>query len=249
MRWIRSGPNAGRVAAALGWSALALAGCQAAEAQPPVRAVSDLEFIILGGPDGRADLACFRCHGLEGGGDAAGAPRLAGLPAGYMEKQFLGYARELRPDKIMSPISRMLSETERRELARWYAALPPVTANPPSPPSPRGEQLYWRGDPGTGRLPCAGCHGAPWEGRGPGFPPLAGQPAPYIVRQLEHWRQGVRRNDPMGMMVEQARRMTGEEMKAVAGYLAATPPGGPSSPARTAADPVPFAAPPTAPSG
>lgn len=211
--------------------------CQAPSPAGAARTPVHAQLVVMGGGGGGPDDACFRCHGLDGSGDGA-SPRLAGLPAGYLEKQLLDYAAERRPDKLMSPISRMLSEEERRALARHYAELPAPAAPSAGVTSAAGGELYWRGSPRQGAPACAACHGSPAAGRGPAFPPLAGQPAPYIRAQLERWRRGERRNDPLGVMVVQARRLSDVQITEVAAYLASQSPNpsGLNAPAAAAAD-------------
>ena len=57
-------------------------------------------------------------------------------------------------------------------------------------------------------------------GVGEHFPPLAGQPASYLVAQLNAWRDGTRSNDPNQLMVGVAKAMTDDEIKAVAEFFA-----------------------------
>ncbi|MNP24900.1 Cytochrome c [compost metagenome] len=64
------------------------------------------------------------------------------------------------------------------------------------------------------------CHGPGGVGVGEHFPPLAHQPAAYLVAQLNAWRDGSRSNDPNQLMVGVAKAMNDEEIKAVADYFA-----------------------------
>ena len=63
------------------------------------------EVIAMSGGDGGAANACFACHGMAGQGDGVAAPRLAGLDAGYLQKQLRDYASGLRSDATMTPIA------------------------------------------------------------------------------------------------------------------------------------------------
>ncbi|MEG1629464.1 c-type cytochrome, partial [Pseudomonas sp.] len=67
---------------------------------------------------------------------------------------------------------------------------------------------------------CVQCHGPGGVGVGEHFPPLAQQPAAYLVAQLNAWRDGSRSNDPNQLMVGVAKAMSEEEVKAVAEYFA-----------------------------
>lgn len=59
--------------------------------------------------------ACITCHGESGEGNRAlGAPRIAGLPAAYIEKQLHDFARNpLQTGVILDPIARDYSKTPR----------------------------------------------------------------------------------------------------------------------------------------
>jgi cytochrome c553 len=55
------------------------------------------------------------------------------------------------------------------------------------------------------------------------FPPLAGQPSNYLASQLKAWKQGQRRNDPLGLMQHIAEKLDDSEISAVADWFAAQP--------------------------
>lgn len=205
---------------------LCLAAC-APRADGPDRFTETGRVIAFGGGDAGARNACFRCHGFEGEGDGKLAPRLAGLQAGYLQKQLEDYAAQTRPDPVMTPIARHLADRDRRAVAAWYASLPP----PVSAPDRRlgaelGRRIYIEGLPSRGVRACAACHGASAEGRGLANPALAGQPAAYTQEQLQRWKKGERRNDPRGVMVDVSRRLEDHEIAAVSQWLAAQPPAG-----------------------
>ena len=73
-------------------------------------------------------------------------------------------------------------------------------------------------------MPCNTCHGPGSNGVGGVFPALAGQYAPYLIKQLQDFRQGVRGNDPQQLMSTVALRMTDAEIAAVAAYLESVSP-------------------------
>lgn len=178
------------------------------------------ELIALSGGEAGAAKACFSCHGLDGQGDGIGAPRLAGLDAGYLQKQLDDYAADLRHDEIMTPIARRLGHDDRRAVAAYYAALP--VTDPTESPTP-GPALYLTGDPARGLVACAVCHGPAGQGVGPANPALAGQPAGYTVEQLRRWLRLERRNDPRGIMTAAAAPLTEPEIDAIAVWLETLP--------------------------
>lgn len=175
------------------------------------------------GPGGVAE-ACFTCHGREGEGNRASAmPRLAGLNAAYLAKQLADYVNGSRVSPIMLPIAQRLSKEDRDAVARYYARMDDAAPPPLGSVEPRlnqqGALLYAEGAGSRGVQACRNCHGPSAQGLPP-YPALAGQPASYVTAQLEAWRNGTRNNDPHGMMKAVAERMSGEDIEAVATYLA-----------------------------
>lgn len=204
----------------LAFAALA-AGCSDVSATSAERFAEDGRLIALSGAQAGAANACFTCHGLDGGGDGAGAPRLAGLDIGYLARQLEAYADGRRRHTQMEWIAARLSPTERQKVSAHYAAMPFETAARAMPqPAPA---LYHRGDPARGLAACADCHGPRGQGVGPANPPLAGQPAAYLAHQIEAWRLSKRRNDPGNVMLEISRRLTPREAAALSAYAAALP--------------------------
>lgn len=203
------------------------------EAKPTRDMFARGRLIVMGGGPGGSGAACVTCHGATGGGDSSGAfPRLAQLPAWYMYKQLGDYAGETRPNPIMTPIAQQLSAADREAVSVFYA----LSQAEPQPPQTRAETnaLQWgaalnavgsaeRGIPG-----CANCHGAEGEGIAPSVPNLAGQHAAYIAAQLQLWKEGTRRNDPMNVMKTIADKMTDQDIDAVADYFSRVQPVSPA---------------------
>lgn len=183
------------------------------------------ELVALSGGDAGAESACITCHGLRGEGDRRATPALAGLPMGYMHKQLEDYADGLRQSSVMRPIAKALHHRDRGSVAAYYAAMPPPPAQRAARPPPAAG-LYHRGDPDRGLPPCAACHGPAAQGLGPAYPPLAGQPAPYVARQLQLWREGRRRNDPLNQMARISQLLTPSEVAGLAQYVAGLSPAG-----------------------
>lgn len=205
----------------LSFAVIALeAGCSPAAPDAGRAFKSTGEVIALGGGDGGAKQACFLCHGLDGAGDGVSAPRLAGLDAGYLQKQLEDYATQLRPDGVMTPVAKRLDHNDRRAVAAYYAAMPHGSGRAAPTAAPTA---YFADDPERGVLSCASCHGEAGEGLGPGNPALAGQPSAYTLDQLRRWRKAERRNDPRGVMMAAAGRLTEAEMRAIAVWLQGRP--------------------------
>ncbi|MEW9624675.1 c-type cytochrome [Rhodanobacter geophilus] len=175
--------------------------------------------------------ACASCHGARGEGlpGDAKVPRLAGKPAGYLLQQLESFQDGQRHHAAMEYVVRPLSPDYLRRIAEYFAAqqvpyhrqsLPAVSAAARQ----RGEQLVRHGDPGRGVPACASCHGSTLTGVEPMMPGLAGLSYAYIDAQLDAWRTHQRVSDGPGCMVVVANRMTGDDVAAVAAWLASQPP-------------------------
>ncbi|MDE2256919.1 MAG: c-type cytochrome, partial [Xanthomonadaceae bacterium] len=70
---------------------------------------------------------------------------------------------------------------------------------------------------------CVQCHGPRGVGVGAYFPPLAGQPAQYLAGQMRAFKEGSRRNDPLGMMRHIALSLDDKDTDAVTAWFAAQP--------------------------
>jgi cytochrome c553 len=213
-----------------------LAGCGQTDRSSTDRLAATGELVALSGGDAGAANACIACHGVDGRGDGAGAPRLAGLDRGYLESQLQAYADGRREHPEMHWIANRLRPEQRQSVSAYYAALPFTPREQAMPTDSAAAKLYQQGDPARGLASCASCHGARGEGLGPANPPLAGQSAAYIAEQLERWRSSKRRNDPENAMLRISRALSRPESSALADYAAALP-GGPPRPESPAASP------------
>ena len=172
---------------------------------------------------------CVACHGVDGGGQAAaGNPRLAGLDAAYLQKQLDDFASGTRASPVMQATTKALGADERAALAAYYSKLPipPALAKPATPmpvADSVGAVLATRGHWDNNVPACVQCHGPAGVGVGAHFPPLAGQPAAYIVAQLRAWQQGTRHNDPLQLMQHLSSALSEKDIHAVAGWFAAQP--------------------------
>lgn len=163
---------------------------------------------------------CGACHGTDGNSNTPAYPSLAGQHPEYITKQLRDYKSGARRDAIMAPNVVGLSDEDMRNLGAYFAA---------QTPKPRlakdaelmaaGQRLYRGGNPGSGVPACASCHGPNGAGIPVQFPRLAGQHAKYVETQLKRFRSGDRANDGGKMMQVIARKMTDQEMRAVAEYI------------------------------
>lgn len=164
-----------------------------------------------------AALACASCHGANGTPPAgAPFPRLAGLPVEYVAKQLFDYRDGSRPNALMAPIAKALTDADVASLAWYYASLEVPAAKAASAPQ-RARQLARYGDHALAIPACVDCHGSVVTGGGPILPGLA-QPAAYTTAQLTAFRSGERRNDGDGIMQALAKRLSDADIKALGEY-------------------------------
>ena len=208
-------------------SSLGLAGCGTVERGSADRFTADGELLAVSGGDAGAPNACITCHGIEGRGNGAGTPRLAGLDRGYMAGQLEAYASGRRRHPEMEAIARKLTLAQHDAVSAYYAAMPYTPTRQMLGGTAAAQRLYHRGDPARRLAACASCHGTGGQGVGAANPPLAGQPASYLEHQLQQWRAGARRNDPQGEMQRISQALSPRESEALAAYassLAGDPP-------------------------
>jgi len=81
----------------------------------------------------------------------------------------------------------------------------------------QGSDLYRNGDLKRQVSACIACHGPLGEGNKPAsFPALRSQHADYLIKALKDFKSGARSNNPENMMHMIAKKMSDEEIKAVA---------------------------------
>jgi len=126
-----------------------------------------------------------------------------------------------RNDLDMNDVARRLSEADRHNLAIYFSKLS-FMATPTAydfETLERGEDLALRGKPEYGLPACVSCHGPKGEGFGAVFPPLAGQPLAYLVKQIDQWQTGKRDNDHLSLMKNIAIQLTDGDKINVAAYF------------------------------
>jgi cytochrome c553 len=183
------------------------------------------EIVMKGNKNGAT--ACVTCHGNDGAGMAASNfPRLAGLNTDYMTKQLRNFTDGTRVNMIMQPIAGALSTEEADNVSAYFTAqqAPHAAPNVNTSAAGTGKKLVESGDWDKTIPACTKCHGPGVHGVGSTFPALAGQHAGYIESQLNAWKQGTRKNDPNHLMKVIADRLSKDQIKSVATYLASMKP-------------------------
>jgi cytochrome c553 len=212
-------------AAGLAGALIAVVGAGASWSQAP-RAADEALQIANSGMVNQGTPACASCHGFRGEGiKVQNGPRLAGLDADYIERQLDAFSHGRRDSSVMVAVARSLTEDQRAALAQYYAGLPPVgeAAMPAGPALRLGHMIAHEGNWSEKVPPCASCHAADGLGVNSLAPPLAGQRADYIERQMIRFRQNERRDDPLGLMRGIASHLSTAEIRAVAAYYSTLP--------------------------
>jgi cytochrome c553 len=171
---------------------------------------------------GKAKAAiCAGCHGADGNSLNVIWPRLAGQHSSYLMKQLRDFKSGKRKDATMTGMVASLNDDDIVNLAAYFESQKPAEAKFDSSLLEKGQDIYRGGISEIAVAACMGCHSPNGQGNGPaGFPVLKGQHPEYVAAQLQKFKDGTRSNDSGKMMRAIAKRMSTDEMKAVAAYVA-----------------------------
>jgi cytochrome c553 len=171
------------------------------------------------GDPSRGILACVACHGAAGNSTITQNPKLAGQHEAYIQKQLHNFKGPDRNNAIMTGIAKALGEDDVRNIAVF------LEQQKPAPGSARnkstvdlGKKIYRAGIAEKHVPACAGCHGPNGAGIPAQYARIAGQHQDYTIAQLTNFRTGTRANS--AQMTAVGKRMSDEEMQAVADYIA-----------------------------
>ena len=152
------------------------------------------------GDPSRGILACVACHGAAGNSTITQNPKLAGQHDAYIQKQLHDFKGPGRNNAVMTGIAKALGEDDVRNIAAF------LEQQKPAPGSARnkntvdlGKKIYRAGIPAQ-------------------YARIAGQHQDYTITQLTNFRTGTRANS--AQMTAVGKRMSDEEMQAVADYIA-----------------------------
>jgi len=165
-----------------------------------------------------ANELCSLCHDARSGGESA--PRIAGQQRGYIEAQLNAFRRQSRAEPeaydCMWGLSSGLSDGLVTALAGYFATQAPRPGISGDAVQIRaGLELYNRADRENGIPSCAQCHGQGATGAGT-VPRLAGQLAPYLVRQMHVIRLKFRDSATMHGIVKD---LSDGQLRSLAVYL------------------------------
>ncbi len=163
---------------------------------------------------------CSSCHGATGVSTSPLFPRLAGQQELYLAAQLKAFKAKTRAEAdahdYMWGMATLLDDSVIAGLAHYYSVQKPgpgITGN--AALIARGKLLYEKGDPTHNVVACGTCHGDQAEGTSI-FPRLAGQNAPYVLRQLDVIQHKFRDSPIMHGVIKD---LDADAMKAVAEYV------------------------------
>ncbi len=169
-----------------------------------------------------ASQVCGGCHGADGNSLVPTFPKLAGQQKVYLLRELKDYKSGKRVSEIMVPLVANLSDDELTQLAAYYAKQKPTTGTVNTPGLLGvGKELYLKGNSKTDVPSCDSCHEENGSGSGK-FPRVAGQHTDYALEQFRLYATGKRTNGARVMQAV-ASRMSEEETRAVAEYMASMP--------------------------
>jgi cytochrome c553 len=162
---------------------LILLGC--GEQQAPSVTESPAADAKSGQAIARTD--CVACHGMDGKGVTKDIPNLAAQVEDYLVAALNAYKTGKRSHAALRDMTANMSEQEMKNVAAYYANLPPVKSEAVAP-TPGIEE--------KGReaaQACAGCHGVDGNSTTPGIPTLAGQQPLYFISAVKDYLNGDRK--------------------------------------------------------
>ncbi len=162
---------------------------------------------------------CGACHGATGSSVNPEWPNLAGQHESYIAAQLLNFKQGVRDNVLMMPNAAALSDADMQDLGAHFARQTPAGLEADPSNWKAGEKLYRGGDPERGLPACIACHGPEGKGNGPArYPALRAQYAVYALNQLKAYAEGRRKSPGNDIMQVIARKLTDEEMRALASY-------------------------------
>ena len=192
----------------------------AAEAQRPAKPDAAKGATLYDSGDTARGLpACLSCHGANGNSSIAANPKLSSQIEAYTHKQLVDFTTPQRVNPVMTTYAKMLTDEEKRNVAAYLAVQKTKQGAAKNKDTVElGRKIYRGGIAEKGVAACASCHGAAGAGIPVQYPRLAGQQQDYTTAQLVNFRTGARKNSPQ--MTALAQRLSDDEMKAVADYIA-----------------------------
>ncbi|MBG6487167.1 cytochrome c4 [Pseudomonas aeruginosa] len=171
---------------------------------------------------GQAKAAvCGACHGADGNSPAPNFPKLAGQGERYLLKQMHDIKDGKRTVLEMTGLLTNLSDQDLADIAAYFASQKMSVGMADPNLVAQGEALFRGGKIAEGMPACTGCHSPSGVGIATaGFPPLGGQHATYVAKQLTDFREGTRTNDgDTKIMQSIAAKLSNKDIAAISSYI------------------------------
>ena len=155
---------------------------------------------------------CLGCHGIDGYRNAYpdySVPKLEGQHPEYLAASLQGYRDGDRAHLTMHSQASSLSDQDIADIAAYFAGKPLASSGAPHAPVPQAATL------------CTSCHGQDGIAVAPMYPSLAGQHEDYLVRAIEEYRKGGRKN---AIMKGFAAGLKDDDIALIAHYFSALTP-------------------------
>jgi cytochrome c553 len=156
---------------------------------------------------------CLGCHGVEGYRNAYpeySVPRLKGQHPEYLIAALTEYRSGDRAHLTMHDQASTLSDQDIADIAAYFSGKPLTPSQKPA-----------AGPPPPAVALCVSCHGQDGVSIAPAYPSLAGQHEDYLVRAIDEYKKGGRKNPVMAGLVT---TLKPEDIAAAAKYFSSLSP-------------------------
>jgi cytochrome c553 len=150
---------------------------------------------------------CIGCHGINGYKNAYpmySVPKLLGQSPDYLVAALHEYRDGDRSFITMHAQAEELSDQDMADIAAYFAGTPLKPTGKPEGTVPKAAAL------------CVSCHGQDGVAIAPMYPSLAGQHEDYLVRALDEYKRGGRKNP---IMTGFAANLSDEDIETIAEYF------------------------------
>jgi len=137
-----------------------------------------------------AEANCAGCHDLQGRGAAPGIPHLAAQLDKYLLDSLRAYRNGERFHAALKDMTEHMSAAEIRDVAAYYASLPPVEDTTRTEAAESLLSPYQQG--AAAAKACSACHGEDGNSQIPGTPSLAGQQPLYFAAAVRAYLTSLR---------------------------------------------------------
>lgn len=163
---------------------------------------------------------CGACHGPDGNSSNGAWPKLAGQNVQYIRKQLHDFKSGKRSNPQMAPMAAPLSDQDIEDIAAYYSSQDRSIGKAEPRMIIEAETLYRAGSKKSGLASCMACHGPSGTGNPAAvYPALSGQHATYTASTLKEFRAETRNNDQAEVMRSIARKLSNDEIDALANYI------------------------------